>query len=133
MPALLSVRLTLWAVLVLLATLCAVNTADFSINVVGISDGDTITVLIDRSPVSSSPLKYRLSRDWAGFGQPRQGCDVRAWFAKVVTIRQHGRDRYGRIVADVILADGRNVNHELVRRGLARWYRKYAPHAPVLS
>jgi endonuclease YncB( thermonuclease family) len=39
-----------------------------------------------------------------------------------------GRDRYGRTVADVILPDGRNLNHELVKAGYAWWYRKYAPH-----
>jgi micrococcal nuclease len=30
-------------------------------------------------------------------------------------------------VADVILPDGRNLNHEIVRAGLAWWFRRYAP------
>lgn len=34
-------------------------------------------------------------------------------------------DRYGRLLAYVITADGRNVNLELVRRGYGRAYRKY--------
>ena len=37
------------------------------------------------------------------------------------------RDRYGRVVADVVLPDGRNLNRELVRAGLAWWFRRYAP------
>ena len=36
-------------------------------------------------------------------------------------------DRYGRLVGVVTLEDGRNVNRELVRGGMAWWYRKYAP------
>lgn len=46
---------------------------------------------------------------------------------KTVTIHSTSRDRYGRIVGEVILPSGENLNHELVRAGLAWWYRKYAP------
>src|SRR5262249_47321577 len=35
--------------------------------------------------------------------------------------------RYGRLVGDVLLPDGRNLGQELVRAGLAWWYRQYAP------
>jgi hypothetical protein len=36
-------------------------------------------------------------------------------------------------VADVLLPDGRVLNQELVRSGLAWWYRKYAPHDGTLA
>ena len=52
---------------------------------------------------------------------------------QVVTIRQTDVDRYGRIVADVVLPDGRVANHEIVRAGLAWWFRKYAPNDDVLA
>ncbi len=42
-------------------------------------------------------------------------------------------DRYGRTVADVILVDGRTLNHELVRAGLAWRYRRYAPDIGTLA
>lgn len=35
-------------------------------------------------------------------------------------------DKYGRSVGDVLLIDGRSLNQELVRAGLAWWYRKYS-------
>ncbi len=35
------------------------------------------------------------------------------------------RDRYGRTVGVVLLPDGRSLNHELVRAGLAWMYRRY--------
>jgi endonuclease YncB( thermonuclease family) len=34
---------------------------------------------------------------------------------------------YRRILAAALLADGTNVNHELVERRWCWWYRKYAP------
>ena len=42
-------------------------------------------------------------------------------------------DRYGRTVGEVILPDGRVLNHELVRAGLAWWYRRYAPDDKTLE
>src|SRR5438128_138901 len=54
-------------------------------------------------------------------------------FGKGVTVHVKDTDRYGRTVADVILADGRSLNRELVRAGLAWWYRKYAPHDSTLE
>ena len=48
-------------------------------------------------------------------------------FGKEVKVEVKDHDRYGRTVADVILPDGRNLNHEIVKAGFAWWYRKYAP------
>jgi micrococcal nuclease len=45
-------------------------------------------------------------------------------FGKEVTLQIHGKDKYGRTLADVLLQDGANINHELVKDGW--WYRKYA-------
>ena len=36
-------------------------------------------------------------------------------------------DRYGRLVAEVMLPNQRLLNHELLKAGLAWWYEKYAP------
>ncbi len=41
--------------------------------------------------------------------------------------------RYGQTVGEVILPDGRVLNHELVRAGLAWWYRRYAPDDAALE
>ncbi len=42
-------------------------------------------------------------------------------------------DRFGRTVGEVTLPDGRVLNHELVRAGLAWWYRRYAPEDDTLK
>ncbi len=46
---------------------------------------------------------------------------------KQVTLQTHGKDEFGRTLADVLLPDGMNLNHTLVKDGWYWWYRKYAP------
>jgi endonuclease YncB( thermonuclease family) len=48
-------------------------------------------------------------------------------FGKDVTLQTHGKEKYKRTLADVLLLDGTNVNHTLVEDGWCWWYRKYAP------
>ena len=38
-------------------------------------------------------------------------------FGKNVTVGTHGHDKYKRTLAGVLLPDGTNVNHELVKGG----------------
>lgn len=107
--------------------------SDLQGRVVGISDGDTIKVL-----VWGNQLKIRLSGiDCPEKGQPfgRKGTDFTRRLAagKDVKLKIVTRDRYGRLVAEVILPDGRVLNHELVKAGYAWWYRKYAAGDRVLA
>ncbi len=48
-------------------------------------------------------------------------------------MRDLGQDRYGRTIGEVMLPDGRVLNHELVKAGFAWWYRKYAPDDDALE
>jgi micrococcal nuclease len=47
-------------------------------------------------------------------------------FGETVTVQVHDVDRYGRQVATIVLRDGRNLNHEIDRAGVAFWYPQYA-------
>jgi micrococcal nuclease len=100
--------------------------------VVAIADGDTITVLRDRVSV-----KIRLHGiDAPEMGQPF-GRRAREFAGDLVAGREVevtrvDTDRYGRMVA-LIEVDGRVLNHEMVRAGLAWWYRKYAPRDELLE
>ncbi|MFP3960223.1 MAG: thermonuclease family protein, partial [Spirochaetaceae bacterium] len=42
------------------------------------------------------------------------------------------RDRYGRLVGEVVLPDGESLNEALVEAGYAWWYRRYAPEDEAL-
>jgi hypothetical protein len=48
-------------------------------------------------------------------------------FGKEVTIEPRSTDRSGRTVAEVVLPDGRSLDQEMVRAGMAWWYRRYVP------
>ena len=54
-------------------------------------------------------------------------------FGKVVKVVPRATDGYGRVVAEVVLPDGQVLNDELVRAGLAWWYRQYARDIGTLS
>jgi endonuclease YncB( thermonuclease family) len=125
----------LWMGLALLIpALDAVLAADdFSGKVVGISDGDTITVLRDRTPVKIRLRGIDCPETGQDYGSRAKSVTSELAFGKVVTVHPRRKDRYGRTVADVILPDGRVLNHELVRRGVAWWYRKYAPRDTTVA
>jgi endonuclease YncB( thermonuclease family) len=102
--------------------------ADFAGKVVAVKDGDTLEILKD----GTNAVTVRL----AGIDAPekKQAFGTRAKqyasdlaFGKLVTVREAGSDRYKRTLGEVMLEDGRSLNHELVRAGLAWWYRQYAP------
>jgi endonuclease YncB( thermonuclease family) len=100
---------------------------------VGVPDGDTISVMR-----GGKAVKVRLH----GIDCPekKQGLGIRAKrfisdlaFGKEVTVRIQTTDRYGRTVGVVTLADGKNLNWELVDAGLVWWHRKYAPDDRMLE
>jgi endonuclease YncB( thermonuclease family) len=107
--------------------------ADFSGPVVSVLDGDTIEVLHN-----THHERVRLS----GIACPEKGqaFDNRAKqaasalvFGRDVMLDTHGQDKYGRTLADMILRDDTNVNHELVKEGWCWWDRKYALADSVLE
>ena len=104
------------------------SAVDYPARVVGVSDGDTLTVL----KADKTQVKIRLN----GIDAPETGQDFGSRakqaaselaFGKDVTVRPMDTDRYGRTVADVITPDGKSMNREMVRQGMAWWYRQYAP------
>ena len=54
-------------------------------------------------------------------------------FAQESTLQIYGKDKYRRILADVLLADETNVNQEAVKAGWCWWYRKYAADDSILE
>lgn len=94
--------------------------------VVGVSDGDTITILHD----DYSQEKIRLfgidcPEKSQAFGQRAKQFTSSLVYGKVVTIRRMDEDRYSRTVAWVFVGKT-NVNAELVRAGYAWHFRKYS-------
>jgi micrococcal nuclease len=124
-----TLRLVALTLLTALPSASATRAADpYTARVVGVSDGDTLTVLKS----DKTQVKIRLN----GIDAPETGQDFGSRakqrtselaFGKTVTVRPHNTDRYGRTVAEILLPDGASLNQQLVRDGFAWWYRTYAP------
>jgi endonuclease YncB( thermonuclease family) len=97
----------------------------FQARVVGVTDGDTVTVLDEQN----QQHRVRLAEiDAPERGQPwgnrsRQALSALV-FSKTVSVQQTDTDRYGRLVAR-LFADGRDVNRAMVEQGHAWAYRQY--------
>ena len=101
--------------------------ADFAGRVVGVSDGDTITVLHNGKGERIRLHGIDCPEKRQAFGKRAKQFTSELVFGNTVTVQVVDLDRYGRTVGEVLLPDGRSLNHELVRAGLAWWYRRYAP------
>lgn len=101
--------------------------ADFSGPVVSVLDGDTIEVLRNQHPDRIRLSGIDCPEKGQAYSKKAKQVASALVFGKDVTLQIHGKDKYGRTLADVLLTDGTNVNHELVKQGWCWWYRKYAP------
>ena len=105
----------------------------FPARVVGISDGDTLTVLDELN----QQHKIRLAEiDAPERGQPwgeRSKQTLSALvFGKTVSVQQTDTDRYGRVVARVF-AEGEDVNRTMVGQGAAWAYRQYLTDETLIA
>lgn len=122
---------TVLAAIVLLATLGArahgpAPGSELRGKVVQVKDGDSMVVRVGDEnvgvrtfgvdcPERGMPFSARAKTFTSGLVGNRE-----------VTVVVHDVDRYGRVVGDVVLADGRSLGRELLREGLAWYYRRYA-------
>ncbi len=109
----------------MLALACTAHAETITGRVVGVADGDTITVL-DADKVQH---KIRLSGIDAPerkqpFGNRSKESLSALAFDKTVNVETEKRDRYGRQIGKV-LVNGRDVNLVQVERGMAWFYRQY--------
>lgn len=107
--------------------------AEFSDPVVGGLDGDTIEVLNNNRAERIRLSGIDCPEKGHAYGKRAKQATSELVFGKEVPLQAFGRDKYGRTIADVLLADGTNVNHTLVKDGWCWWYRKYAPGDAVLE
>jgi len=107
--------------------------SQFSGKVVSVLDGDTIDVLYNRRAKRIRLNGIDAPEKGQAFGQKAKQFVSEQAFGKEVTVKTFGLDKYGRTIGDVFLPDGRMLNEELVREGLAWWYRKYAPDNVTLE
>ena len=99
--------------------------------VVGVSDGDTITVL------DASKKQHKVRRDGIDAPESNQDYGSRAKqslsdlvFGKTVTVTSRKKDMYGRVLGKVTL-DGKDINKEQINRGMAWFNLPYEDELPA--
>ena len=98
---------------------------EFSAKVIGVTDGDTITVLQDRKQI-----KIRLEgidapeRDQA-FGTKSKSSLSDLVGGKTVIVRKTGTDKYRRTLARIVI-DRKDVSAEMLTLGMAWHYKEYS-------
>ena len=102
--------------------------AAFTGKVVAITDGDTIKVMHNGQAERIRLWGIDCPESHQTFGSRATRFTGDLAFGKVVTVHVKDIDRYHRTVGEVILPDGRSLNLELVKAGLAWWYAHFAKH-----
>jgi endonuclease YncB( thermonuclease family) len=122
-------KILIWLALLFFNTAHAADMLDG--RVVGVHDGDTITLLID----GNHTIKVRLAQIDAPeskqpFGNQSKKSLSDMVFKKTIRVEKETFDKYGRTVGTLFVGD-LDVNKEQVKRGMAWVYPKYA-HDPAL-
>jgi micrococcal nuclease len=94
--------------------------------VVGILDGDTLEVLFNGSAQRIRLADIDCPEKGQPFGQKAKLFTLSLSMGKTVEVKVRAVDRYGRSVADIILPNRDSLNAEILRAGLAWWYRDYS-------
>jgi endonuclease YncB( thermonuclease family) len=118
------------AALLLASFAIASSAATLEGRIVGVSDGDTVTLL----DADNRQHKIRLAGIDAPekeqpFGHKSKEALSRLVFGQDVVVEYKKKDRYGRIVGHVA-AEGRDANLDLLREGAAWVYRQYLGELP---
>ncbi|MBN8902777.1 MAG: thermonuclease family protein [Rhodospirillales bacterium] len=117
----------------LILTLCLsapVHAAEYTGYVVGVHDGDTATILIDRKPVKCRLASIDSPELRQPYGYRAKQALSDLIYRKAVTVDDEGGDKYGRRICHLYTLQT-DVNREMVREGMAWVYRRYN-HDPAL-
>jgi endonuclease YncB( thermonuclease family) len=96
----------------------------YSGKVVRISDGDTLTVLVDHKQIKVRLTEIDAPEIHQAFGQRSKQSLDEMCAGRAATVRSSGRDKYGRILGRID-CEGIDANAEQVRRGMAWVYDRY--------
>ena len=101
---------------------------------ISVKDGDTLIIKDKRNKL----YKVRLSDIDApeigqSFGRPAKRLLEDLVLDKIVRVNYTQVDKYGRLIGEVFLPDGKILNEEVIKAGLAWHYRVKNPHSTFLE
>lgn len=98
------------------------------VKVVGVADGDTITVVMDGKQTKIRLYGIDAPEKAQPYGQVATESMKRLATGHAVTVQAFERDKYGRTIG-MVFADGVNVNETMVKSGNAWVYQQYCTEA----
>ena len=105
--------------------------ADFTGDVVGVADGDTITVLRDNKQVKVRLADIDAPEKAQPYGNKSKQALSALVYGKAVLVVEQGHDRYKRTIGRVYQGDV-DVSAEQIKQGMAWVYRKYSKDVSLL-
>lgn len=99
--------------------------------VVGVSDGDTLTLLVARQSYKIRLAQIDAPEKGQPFGERSRQSLAELVFGQEVSVEVEAEDRYKRLVG-TIRRNGSNINLQQVQRGMAWVYVQYAHDAEML-
>jgi micrococcal nuclease len=111
-------------VIPLIASLSFACNLAYAHKVIGISDGDTMTLLVDNKQLKIRLANIDAPESKQSFGQSSKKSLSDICWGTNATYETQTVDRYGRSVA-VVFCNGVEANTEQVRKGMAWVYPKY--------
>ncbi len=100
--------------------------------VVGIADGDTLTLLVDREPIRVRLAQIDAPERDQPYGNAAKAALSELAFRKLARVEVVDIDRFGRTVGEVFV-DGVNINREMVREGHAWAYTRYSQTPEIIE
>jgi endonuclease YncB( thermonuclease family) len=100
--------------------------------VVGITDGDTLTLLVDREQVRIRLAQIDAPESNQPYGKNAKAALSALAFGRQARVEVVDIDRYGRTVGEIFV-DGIDVNREMVREGHAWAYTKYSHTTEIIE
>ena len=95
--------------------------------IIGVKDGDTVELLMNGKPQIVRLSNIDCPEKKQPFGNNAKQFVSDLCFEKMVKISTDGKkDRNKRLIAEIILPNGKNINKELVKNGLAWHLKKYS-------
>jgi endonuclease YncB( thermonuclease family) len=115
------------------SSIAASADAAFSARVVGITDGDTLTVVDEQKRQHTIRLAEidapERGQPWGDRAKQALSAFV---FGKTISVQQTDTDRYGRVVGR-LFSDGRDVNRAMVAVGAAWAFRRYLTDTSLIE
>lgn len=97
---------------------------EFTGKVVGVTDGDTINVLVNKESIKVRLEGIDAPESGQSFGTKSKQALSEMVFGKQVTIKKTGEDRYGRTLGVVVVGEV-DTNAKMIQDGWAWHFKKY--------